>query len=206
MSKCELQSFMAPCVSAAEAAEAGKTAQPGQHAAHLLSDCSGHVSVLQELKQLRKRHGLGSVQLRLTFKRGLHPFYPPLVELLRPRLIGPIPGALSSHPVAQLGKWDPWRTMRALAAQVKMFLQVGNPSTKLLPHRHRLHVQCIAAVSGKRTAKPQLASVSATSSASCTHEDMPECAPFPRKVYEACHSGCASWMRTAHSMLPQDAW
>ena len=178
---------MAPCVSAAEAAESRTTAQPGQRP--LWSDCSVHVSVLQELKQLGKQHGLSSVQLRLTFKRGLHPFYPPLVELLKPRFIGPIPGALSSHPVAQLGKWDPWRTMRALAAQVKMFLQVGHPSTEFLSDCHHLHVQRNPAVSGYRTAKPQVASLSATSSASCTHlTHMLECAPVSQAVYEVCPS------------------
>ena len=52
--------------------------------------------------ELERRHGQGSVQLRLRFKRGLHPFYPPSVELLRPRFCGPLLGALASHPLLQV--------------------------------------------------------------------------------------------------------
>ena len=52
--------------------------------------------------ELERRHGQGNVQLRLRFKRGLHPFYPPSVELLRPRFCGPLLGALASHPLLQV--------------------------------------------------------------------------------------------------------
>lgn len=69
-----------------------------------------HVSVhvllccgLQDLSELERLHGRGEVCLRLKFKRGLHPFFPPQLQLLRPRCLGPIAGALASHPMLQAG-------------------------------------------------------------------------------------------------------
>lgn len=87
---------------------------------------------LQDLAVLQQRHGYSHVQLQLMFKRGLHPFYPPQLELQRPRFRGPIAGALASHPMAQLQTWDAWRTMRELADQLKSFLQVGNSKAPIL--------------------------------------------------------------------------
>lgn len=57
---------------------------------------------LQDMAELRRRHGHAGVRLRLRFKRGLHPFYPPSVELLQPRFCGPLLGALASHPLLQV--------------------------------------------------------------------------------------------------------
>ena len=63
---------------------------------------SSLVQNTQDMVELERQHGPGSVQLRLKFKRGLHPFYPPSVELLRPRFCGPLLGALASHPLLQV--------------------------------------------------------------------------------------------------------
>lgn len=60
----------------------------------------------------------------MHFKRGLHPFYPPTVQLLRPRCRAPLLGALSSHPMLQLAAWDPWRPQKDLIEQLRLFLQV----------------------------------------------------------------------------------
>ena len=67
------------------------------------------------------------------------------------------------------------------------------PSTKSLPDCHPLHMQCNADVSGNRTAKPQVASLSATSSVSCTRLNTLLSVPpfsqcFSQAGYEACHS------------------
>ena len=82
---------------------------------------------LQGLRELHQQHDCNYVQVRLSFKRGLHPFYPPMLGLLHPRMRGPVNGALASHPVAQLQHWDPWGTQRELAAKLKAFLQVLHP-------------------------------------------------------------------------------
>jgi hypothetical protein len=55
---------------------------------------------------------------------GLHPFYPPALQLLRPRLAGPVPAALASHPALRLDHWDPWRTQKQLLQLLRGFLGV----------------------------------------------------------------------------------
>lgn len=44
----------------------------------------------QDMQQAGRRFGSSSVQLQLVFKRPLHPFYPPSVQLVSPRFQGPI--------------------------------------------------------------------------------------------------------------------
>lgn len=58
-------------------------------------------------------------------KRGLHPFYPATVQILRPRFIGPVAGAVASHPMLKLKNWDPWRTLTELGLLIQCFLEVG---------------------------------------------------------------------------------
>jgi baculoviral IAP repeat-containing protein 6 len=71
------------------------------------------------------KFAVSSIQLRVTFLRGLHPFYPPALEVVRPHLALPLPGALSSHPLLRLENWDPTLTMRQLVDNVRAFLEVG---------------------------------------------------------------------------------
>ena len=77
----------------------------------------------QDLRELDRRHGARKVCLRMAFKRGLHPFYPPAVQVLRPRMRGPLASALASHPALQLPHWDPWRSQKHLLEQLRAFLQ-----------------------------------------------------------------------------------
>ena len=86
-------------------------------------------AVTQDLDELKEKHGQSQVLLRMEFKRGLHPFYPPTVQLVRPRCRAPLIGALSSHPMLQLASWDPWRPQKDLIEQLRVFLQVHHPST-----------------------------------------------------------------------------
>lgn len=76
-----------------------------------------------DLMKLSFIHGYSTVQLQVTFKRGLHPFYPPRVEVIRPRFKGPVGWAVSSHPILQLANWDPWRSQKSLLLEIKAFLQ-----------------------------------------------------------------------------------
>lgn len=80
--------------------------------------------LVQDLAALRRQGGSDSVHLRLRFKRGLHPFFPPRVELMGPRFQGPVLGALCSHPLLQLAFWDPWMRQQELLELLKAFLQV----------------------------------------------------------------------------------
>lgn len=46
-----------------------------------------HVHVFpQDMEVLRRRHAYSTVKLAVRFMRGLHPFFPPSVEVLRPHL------------------------------------------------------------------------------------------------------------------------
>ena len=42
------------------------------------------------MREAGRRFGASSVQLQLVFKRPLHPFYPPSVQLVSPRFQGPL--------------------------------------------------------------------------------------------------------------------
>lgn len=76
------------------------------------------------MREVQKRYAYSSVQLHITFKRGLHPFYPPAVEIVRPHFVGPVLGAVASHPMLLLENWDPWRPHIQLIQEIKSFLEV----------------------------------------------------------------------------------
>jgi len=61
----------------------------------------------QDLTILQHCCGYDGVHLRMHFKEDVHPFCPPLVEVVRPRLQGRVAGALMSHPRLHLANWDP---------------------------------------------------------------------------------------------------
>lgn len=78
----------------------------------------------QDLHEVSSKWAVSGVQLRFTFMRGLHPFYPPRLEVVRPHLDAPLPGALASHPLLRLEHWDPWLNMSQLIDVLRQFLEV----------------------------------------------------------------------------------
>lgn len=76
----------------------------------------------KDIYQLQKRFSYSSIHLLITFKRGLHPFFPPCLEILRPRLRGVMAWALASHPMLNLRNWDPLMRQKDLIMQIKEFL------------------------------------------------------------------------------------
>lgn len=78
----------------------------------------------QDLQDLQVSHGYDTVELRISFMRGLHPFYPPKVALIRPRMPAVLAGALASHPLLSLDLWDPWKPCEEWLAVLKDFIQV----------------------------------------------------------------------------------
>ena len=76
------------------------------------------------MAEIQRRHQVSFVKLIISFKRGLHPFYPPSVELVRPHFQGQIATAVASHPLLKLGSWDPCRPVGDLIGQIKAFLEV----------------------------------------------------------------------------------
>ncbi|KAI7841707.1 hypothetical protein COHA_004574 [Chlorella ohadii] len=77
----------------------------------------------KDMREAGRRFGSSSVQLQLVFKRPLHPFYPPSVQLSSPRFQGPILSAVASHPVFSVKGWDPTRSAREALLLLKAFLE-----------------------------------------------------------------------------------
>ncbi|KXZ41741.1 hypothetical protein GPECTOR_299g811 [Gonium pectorale] len=94
----------------------------------------------KDMREVSRRYCYSSVRLRLRFMRGLHPFFPPSVEVVWPHLAGPLLGAVASHPLLALENWDPWRPALAAVAQIKAFLEaharvdLDNPANDIRRH------------------------------------------------------------------------
>lgn len=92
----------------------------------------------KDIAELQKQYSYSTVQLHFLFKRGLHPFYPPRVEVLRPRFKTPISWAVASHPMFHLSNWDPWIRQKEAILQIKTFLEkharvdLGSPMNSIL--------------------------------------------------------------------------
>lgn len=85
--------------------------------------CSGPLG--EDLKQLQCQFGYDYIELRLSFKEDLHPFYPPSVSVVRPRLQGKhdVLAALACHPRLQLLGWSPFQAIVDLLSSVRHFLE-----------------------------------------------------------------------------------
>lgn len=80
-----------------------------------------------DLADLARRYpgtGADTVELRLKFKADLFPFYPPSVDIVRPRLLGPVRGALVAHPLLRLDTWDPITPCAAVVDRLRSFLEL----------------------------------------------------------------------------------
>eukprot|EP00208_Stichococcus_sp_RCC1054_P006752 CAMPEP_0206141010 /NCGR_PEP_ID=MMETSP1473-20131121/11513_1 /ASSEMBLY_ACC=CAM_ASM_001109 /TAXON_ID=1461547 /ORGANISM="Stichococcus sp, Strain RCC1054" /LENGTH=407 /DNA_ID=CAMNT_0053535399 /DNA_START=79 /DNA_END=1299 /DNA_ORIENTATION=+ len=90
-----------------------------------ITQCTPGTPLAQDLEQLRRTTGDGSVRLRMSFKRGLHPFYPAAVQVVAPRFQGPLAGAVASHPLLQMHQWDPTRSTDRLLALLRHFMETS---------------------------------------------------------------------------------
>ncbi|WIA29416.1 hypothetical protein OEZ86_011919 [Tetradesmus obliquus] len=94
----------------------------------------------KDLQEVSAKWAVSSIQLRFSFMRGLHPFYPPRLEVVRPHLAAPLPGALASHPLLTLDHWDSCMNMSQLLERIKEFLEewgsvdVGHPGNSTAAH------------------------------------------------------------------------
>ena len=77
----------------------------------------------QDMARVKARHGYDFVELKVTFTPDLHPFYPPHVELVRPRFSGWLLGSIMSHPLFELAGWDPMKPMTELIGLVRGLVQ-----------------------------------------------------------------------------------
>jgi hypothetical protein len=68
-------------------------------------DSSSMISA--DLRNLDRKYNYNFVELRLSFAPDLHPFFPPLVTLIRPRFQGFMIGKLATMKSLQPSNWDP---------------------------------------------------------------------------------------------------
>eukprot|EP00439_Symbiodinium_sp_Y106_P079920 s861_g18.t1 len=80
--------------------------------------------ISEDLNQLKARCGYDYVELRISFREDLHPFYPPSVSIVRPRLLGrhDVQAALACHPRLQLKGWSPFQSSRDMLVSIRSFL------------------------------------------------------------------------------------
>ncbi|GFR51569.1 hypothetical protein Agub_g13905, partial [Astrephomene gubernaculifera] len=96
----------------------------------------------KDMREVSRRYFYSTVRLRLRFMRGLYPFYPFAVEVVWPRLAGPLLGAVASHPMLATDKWDPFRPVMATVAQIKKYLEaharvdLDHPGNDIRRHPH----------------------------------------------------------------------
>jgi baculoviral IAP repeat-containing protein 6 len=97
------------------------------------SSSSSSSRMARDMDEVSRRHACSSVHLRVRFMRGLHPFYPPSVEVVRPHLSAPLAGAVASHPLLRLANWDPWRRATDVFRVLKAFLEAQGSVDVLHP-------------------------------------------------------------------------
>ena len=107
---------------------------------NLMADASGPAGLFQwevslagfrpdsamaaDLQQAGRKYGVSSVQLQINFKRGLHPFYPPSLQVLSPRLEGCAMGAVACFPILKADNWDFLLSAKEVVLKIKEFLEV----------------------------------------------------------------------------------
>ncbi|GLI65397.1 hypothetical protein VaNZ11_008953 [Volvox africanus] len=99
-------------------------------------------ALAKDMREVSRRYFYSTVRLRLRFMRGLHPFFPPSVEVVWPHFKGPMLDAVASHPMLRLENWDPWRAAMDTVGQIKAFLEANarvdldNPANDIRLHPH----------------------------------------------------------------------
>jgi baculoviral IAP repeat-containing protein 6 len=92
----------------------------------------------RDLIELKDKVGYDYVELDVTYKMDLYPFFPPFVKLLRPRFHGFMMGAVASSDLFKLSHWDPVRqasqtlTLLRNALQKDGAIDVGSDANSLV--------------------------------------------------------------------------
>jgi baculoviral IAP repeat-containing protein 6 (apollon) len=76
-----------------------------------------------DLQAAGRCYGSSTVQMRISFRRGLQPFYPPAVRIISPRFYEPILSAVACHPMFDTDNWDFTLGAKDVILRVKSFLQ-----------------------------------------------------------------------------------
>eukprot|EP00929_Paragymnodinium_shiwhaense_P119172 TRINITY_DN91050_c0_g1_i1.p1 TRINITY_DN91050_c0_g1~~TRINITY_DN91050_c0_g1_i1.p1 ORF type:complete len:1072 (-),score=296.13 TRINITY_DN91050_c0_g1_i1:111-3326(-) len=88
-----------------------------------LRNCAGELGA--GLRELNTRFGYDYIELLISFKEDLYPFYPPTCSVVRPRLWGKydIPVALACHPRLQLRGWSPFQRTKDVLLSIRSFFE-----------------------------------------------------------------------------------
>ncbi|GIL55821.1 hypothetical protein Vafri_11171 [Volvox africanus] len=131
-------------------------------------------SLRQDMREVSRRYFYSTVRLRLRFMRGLHPFFPPSVEVVWPHFKGPMLDAVASHPMLRLENWDPWRPAMETVGQIKAFLEANarvdldNPANDIRLHPHSTYsplerglarLEALSGVSPTSLQQPEIAAL-----------------------------------------------
>lgn len=142
----------------------------------------------RDLIELKDKVGYDYIELDVTYKMDLYPFFPPFVKLLRPRFHGFMMGAVTSSDLFKLSHWDPVRqasqtlTLLRNALQKDGAIDVGSDANSLTkfpdgaytPMEHALlRLQLLSEVGARAstlldTSVKTAASTTATTAASTT--------------------------------------
>lgn len=76
----------------------------------------------QDLNQIKEHFGYKYIQLQLDFTMDLYPFYPPVVKVVRPRLVGSTINAVATLDLLKLSNWNPARDMKSVLEEIKDYL------------------------------------------------------------------------------------
>ncbi|XP_063242749.1 baculoviral IAP repeat-containing protein 6-like [Bacillus rossius redtenbacheri] len=87
-----------------------------------LSDFSNNSELRQDLEQLKSQFGYDYIELELKFTMDLYPFYPPIVRVVRPRLLGSMMLRVACMDHLMLSHWNPARSMLSVLQEIKEFL------------------------------------------------------------------------------------
>ncbi|XP_049832640.1 baculoviral IAP repeat-containing protein 6-like [Schistocerca gregaria] len=76
----------------------------------------------QDLNQIKEHFGYKYIQLQLDFTMDLYPFYPPVVKVIRPRLVGSTINSVATLDLLKLSNWNPARDMKSVLEEIKDYL------------------------------------------------------------------------------------
>ena len=79
--------------------------------------------IASDLAKVKKKFGYEFVQVRVELKEDLHPFYPPKMTIVRPRLEGIVALASCLHPKFRLKNWQPMTSMTDVLLTARTFLE-----------------------------------------------------------------------------------
>eukprot|EP01119_Soliformovum_irregulare_P016152 TRINITY_DN463_c0_g2_i4.p1 TRINITY_DN463_c0_g2~~TRINITY_DN463_c0_g2_i4.p1 ORF type:complete len:834 (-),score=313.83 TRINITY_DN463_c0_g2_i4:9-2510(-) len=77
----------------------------------------------KDVKELELKFHYDFIEMEVTFALDLYPFYPPLVQLIRPRLLGNMMGRVTCMNHLKFSHWDPVKDMTWVLSRIRKLIQ-----------------------------------------------------------------------------------